>query len=43
MDIQIRFCSVLFSPDGTQLASGSNDNTIRLWDLATGQELERFN
>ncbi len=29
--------SVAFSPDGTQLASGSGDRTIRLWDLSTGQ------
>ncbi|PMB13162.1 serine/threonine protein kinase, partial [Fischerella thermalis CCMEE 5319] len=26
-----------FSPDGTSLASGSKDKTIKLWDLATGK------
>ena len=25
--------SVVFSPDGTKIVSGSNDGTIKVWDL----------
>jgi WD40 repeat protein len=28
--------SVSWSPDGTRLASGSDDNTVKLWDASSG-------
>ncbi|KAG8819591.1 hypothetical protein FRC19_009674 [Serendipita sp. 401] len=31
--------SIAFSSDGRRIASGSDDNTIRLWDAETGQGL----
>jgi len=34
--------SVTFSPDGRMVLSGSNDNTLKLWDVATGRELRTF-
>ncbi|MEM9266034.1 MAG: TIR domain-containing protein, partial [Cyanobacteria bacterium P01_F01_bin.13] len=35
--------SVGFSPDGKTLVSGSSDNTIKLWDVETGEEIRSFN
>ena len=33
---------VAFGPDGKTLLTAGQDNTIRLWDLATGKEIRRF-
>ncbi|WP_375477413.1 protein kinase [uncultured Nostoc sp.] len=34
--------SVAFNSDGQMLASGSSDNTIKLWEVATGSEIRTF-
>ncbi|NJR12958.1 hypothetical protein HC776_03695 [bacterium] len=34
--------AVMFSPDARFLLSGSYDNTARLWDVNSGNELQRF-
>jgi WD40 repeat protein len=33
---------VAFSPDGKTLASAGDDQTIRLWETATGKEIRRL-
>jgi len=34
--------SVAFSPDGKYALSGSNDNTLKLWDISSGREIRTF-
>lgn len=34
--------AVVFSPDGRHVLSGSQDQTVRLWDLRTGKTIRRF-
>ena len=34
--------SVIYSPDGTQIASAIDENTVRLWDVATGKQINSF-
>ena len=36
------FDSVTYSPDGISLASGSQDNTVKLWDVQTGGVVKTF-
>ena len=32
--------AVSFSPDGTRIASGSGDKTVKVWDAATGEVVQ---
>jgi hypothetical protein len=34
--------AITFAPNGDQLASASNDRTVRLWDTTTGQQIQQF-
>ncbi|NMG58853.1 hypothetical protein E1H12_10030 [Geitlerinema sp. P-1104] len=34
--------AVAIAPDGKRAVSASEDNTLKLWDLATGKELATF-
>src|SRR5262249_27861005 len=37
-----RISSIAYTPDGKHLITASRDQTVRLWDAATGKEVRRF-
>ena len=34
--------SVSFSPDGTKIVSGSDDNSIRIWDTTSSTQIHQL-
>ena len=36
-------CSVAFSPDGNTIVSGSEDNSIKMWNPETGDVIRTLN
>lgn len=39
---EMAFPAVVFSPDGTRVATGGDDGVVTLWDVATGEALVAF-
>ncbi len=40
--LQKQVFSVCFSPDGKTIASGSGDNSVRVWNAETGVQLRQL-
>ncbi|KAF5341498.1 hypothetical protein D9757_014952 [Collybiopsis confluens] len=39
LKVRLEVYSVAFSPDGTRIVSGSDDETVRIWDATTGMQV----